>query len=186
LLLELDSFKAEVHAAEEAVVAAEKALQEANTEEDKLQIKVGEMKSNYDIAKATLDEVEEKMATYSSELKALSKEKATLTKHEETAELEAKKMSIKVAKFHKERGSAKRLVSNMIKKYSWIETEKDAFGVLGGDYDFEATDPLEMSRQLKELKDEQSSLVRFLFICTQFFVDRLFISQTFPFLPCTV
>uniref|UniRef100_A0A7S2XJV8 SMC hinge domain-containing protein n=1 Tax=Attheya septentrionalis TaxID=420275 RepID=A0A7S2XJV8_9STRA len=158
LLLELDSLKAEVYAAEEAVVAAEKALQEANAEEAKLQIKVGEMKSNYDEAKTTLDEVEEKMATYSSELKALSKERATLTKHAETAELEAKKLSIKVAKFHKERGSAERFVANMMKKYSWIETEKDAFGVLGGDYDFEATDPSEMSRQLKGLKDEQSSL----------------------------
>ena len=48
----------------------------------------------------------------------------------------------------------------MLMKHSWIESEKGAFGIRGGDYDFEATDPREVSKQLKYLKDEQDSLVR--------------------------
>merc|ERR1719251_834783 len=45
-------------------------------------------------------------------------------------------------------------------KYTWIETEKEAFGVPGGDYDFEETDPEKMSRHLKGLQAEQTSLAK--------------------------
>jgi hypothetical protein len=48
----------------------------------------------------------------------------------------------------------------MLRNYSWIESEMSAFGVRGGEYDFEATDPNEVSQLLKELKSEQDSLVR--------------------------
>ena len=44
-------------------------------------------------------------------------------------------------------------------KHAWIETEKDAFGIAGGDYDFEETNPEGMSKHLKDLQAEQSSLV---------------------------
>lgn len=124
-----------------------------------MEMKVGEIKALYDAAKAELDDVEEQVAACNSELKSLNKEKARLTKKAESAELEAKKLSVKVAKFHKEKANAERLITSMLKKYPWIESEKDAFGVEGGDYDFESTDPSGMSAQLKTLKNEQESLV---------------------------
>jgi structural maintenance of chromosome 2 len=48
----------------------------------------------------------------------------------------------------------------MLKKFPWIQSEKEAFGVQGGDYDFESTNPSEMSIQLKQLKHEQETLGR--------------------------
>jgi structural maintenance of chromosome 2 len=74
-------------------------------------------------------------------------------------ELEARKISVAIARIRKEQGNAERLVATMLKKYSWIESEKSAFGVRGGDYDFEETDPSETSKQLQALKNEQESLV---------------------------
>ena len=159
-VLELESLKAEVVAAEEAVVAAEKALEEAKEAEGDMEMKVGEIKALYDEAKAELDEVEKQIASCSSELKALNKEKSRLTKKADSSELEGKKLAIKVQKMQKERSGAEKLIKSMLKKYPWIESEKEAFGVAGGDYDFSATDPAQMSSHLKSLKHEQETLGR--------------------------
>ena len=70
-------------------------------------------------------------------------------------------MSVKITKFHSEQSKAEKFLKSMRNKYAWIETEKDAFGVAGGDYDFEETDPEGMSKHLKDLQAEQSSLVSF-------------------------
>jgi hypothetical protein len=55
--------------------------------------------------------------------------------------------------------NAEKILKSMMNKYTWIETEKEAFGVRGGDYDFVETNPAEMSRHLKDLQAEQTSLV---------------------------
>lgn len=160
LVLEMENLQSEVSAAETAVDAAAKALDEANEEEANLQMKVGEVKALYDEAKSELESIEKHMAQFSSELSNQNDEKAKLVKKVEKAELEAKKLSVAIARIQKERGNAERFVSNLLKKHAWIESEKSAFGVAGGDYDFEATDPSEMSSQLKSLKDEQDSLAK--------------------------
>jgi len=160
LRLELQSLKAEVAAAEQAVISAEKAVNETNDDEANMQMKVGEIKGLYDEAKEKLDQVESHMSKCSSELKALSVEKAKLVELAEAAELEAKKLSVAIAKFHKDRANAERVVSNLLKKHAWIESEKSAFGVAGGDYDFDATDPSEMKDHLESLQGEQGSLAK--------------------------
>jgi structural maintenance of chromosome 2 len=147
-------------AAEEAVEAAVNVLEEASQEESQSQMQVGEIKSLYDDAKAKLDDAEKRVSQFSSELRALSDEKANLVKKVESMELDARKISVAIARIHKEQGNAERLVATMLKKHSWIESEKSAFGVRGGDYDFEETDPSATSKQLHALKNEQESLVR--------------------------
>ena len=77
------------------------------------------------------------------------------------------------ALLYAERRRLRRRLKNMISKHSWIETEKDAFGVAGGDYDFEETNPQEMSTHLQALKAEQASLVSTFFL----FVTRLLSSS---------
>jgi len=160
LCLELESLKAEVTAAEQAVLSAEKAVDEANEEESNMQMKVGETKGLYDEAKEELERVQSHMSNCSSELKAFSSEKAKLEENAEVAELEGKKLSVTIAKVHKEKVNAERFVANMLKKHAWIESEKSAFGVIGGDYDFEETNPSEMSKHLQDLTGEQGSLAK--------------------------
>lgn len=160
MMLELTNLNNDVAAAKETALTADKAKQEEKLEERALQIKVTEQKSIYDEAKRELDEKEKQIADHSNELKNLSQQKAKLNKKAETEELEKKKLSIKVEKIRKEKVSAERFVVNMLKKYSWIANEKDAFGVQGSDYDFGEVDPNAMSSKLKGLKDEQASLVK--------------------------
>ena len=171
----MKSSQEDVQAAEKAVGVAEKALDAAKEEEANYEMKVGELKAVWEDAKAVLDELEKKLKTCSQELSALSKQKAKLTKKAESAEIEGKKMSIKIEKFHTEKGKAEKYLKSMMNKHAWIETEKDAFGVAGGDYDFEETNPEEMSQHLKNLQAEQSSLVSTVSSCQiRFFCHKSF------------
>jgi structural maintenance of chromosome 2 len=163
LTMELDSLKAELLAAKEAVRSAEKILNDANTKESDLQISVGEVKARYDEAKGRLDEEEKRRMMCSTELKNLDKERSKKTKSEEAAVLAIKKLKVAIAKIEKERANAERIVASILKKHPWIENEKAAFGVAGGDYDFDAMDTKDNSRILQALKSEQDSLVRCLF-----------------------
>jgi structural maintenance of chromosome 2 len=133
-------------------------------------MKVGQLKVVWEDAKSELDEIEKKLKTCSHDLSAFAKERATLIQKAETAEIEAKKISIKITKFHSEHAKAEKFLRSMMNKYSWIETEKDAFGLRGGDYDFVETNPEEMSKHLKDLQTEQTSLVSSCFLF--FFFSR--------------
>ncbi|KAL7495631.1 hypothetical protein ACHAWT_004080 [Skeletonema menzelii] len=158
--LEMKSSQDDVNAACDAVTVAEKALDAAKEEETDTEMKVGELKAVWEEAKAVLDELEKKLKSCSNEISLMSKEKSKLIKKAESAEIEGKKMSIKITKFHTEKGKAEKFLKSMLSKHSWIETEKDAFGVTGGDYDFEETNPQEMSTHLQALKAEQASLAK--------------------------
>lgn len=158
--LEMKSSQSDVEAAKEAVTVAEKALDAAKEEEASFEMKVGQLKAVWEEAKALLDDIEKKLKSCSQELGALSKEKAKLTKKAESAEIEGKKMAIKITKFHSEHAKAEKFLKSMMNKHAWIETEKEAFGIAGGDYDFEETNPEEMSNHLKGLQAEQSSIAK--------------------------
>lgn len=172
--MELESLKSDVIAADEGVSVAETALKEANDEEDNREIKVGEVKALYDEAKAALAEFENRLARCSSELSEIKRKKASLTKKAEKCVLEAKKLSVAISRIQKERQTAEKMVTNLLTNNAWIESEKSAFGVEGGDYDFEATDPTEMSRHLQALKSEQESLVSALVV--GFFPSRIVVA----------
>lgn len=169
----MKSSQSDVEAAKEAVAVAEKALDAAKEEEASFEMKVGQLKAVWEEAKALLDDLEKKLKTCSQELGALSKQKAKLIKKAESAEIEGKKMSIKITKFHSEHSKAEKFLKSMMNKHAWIETEKDAFGIVGGDYDFEETNPEEMSKHLKDLQSEQSSLVSIGSLSSHTFIIRI-------------
>ena len=150
--------RSEVEAAVESVAQAELALKEATNEEESRQIKVGEVKALYDEARDSLTEFENQLAQCSSALSEIKRQKASVAKKAESCALEIKKLSVAISHIEKERHSAEKIVASLLKTHAWIESERSAFGVVGGDYDFQATDPGEMSRELKLLKSEQDSL----------------------------
>mmetsp|Transcript_11685 Transcript_11685/g.21845 ORF Transcript_11685/g.21845 Transcript_11685/m.21845 type:complete len:1211 (-) Transcript_11685:2-3634(-) len=158
LELELESLQAEVVAAKEAVNVAEKVLEDANRTESDLQIKVGSIKSKYDEAKDATKNVEDRMTEVSSALKRLGQEKLSFTKKAESSQLEAKKMSIQVAKYKKDSGTAEKVIASLTNKFEWIEECKNEFGVAGGDYDFRVCDVNQLSQELEELQSKQTSL----------------------------
>lgn len=157
--MQLESLQEEIQVAEEAVVAAEQAVEEAAKIESEQEGKVGQIRDLYEEARSELDALQDLMANCSAEIVALKNHLADKTQAKEEVASEAKKLAIKISRIEKERGGAEKTVSALLKKYSWIESEKKAFGVPGGDYDFEATDPSSVAKQMKELKQQQEQLV---------------------------
>lgn len=169
LALELESLKAELVVAEHAVCAAQEAFNDATNGESDSQMQVGDIRSSYEEARQELDTLEKSIADCSAEVSDMKRAKAELVKLVEAAKLESKKLSVNIARIRKDRHVAEKVVAVMMKKHAWIESEMSAFGVRGGDYDFEATNPDEVSNHLKELKNDQESLVRCLFVaCSSF------------------
>ena len=159
LTLELESLHNEVTVAKEAVLMAERALRTASIDESESQMKVGDISVTYEETRHELEELEQQMAECNAGVLDLKRAKADLVKAAEAAKLESKKLSVHVLRVRKERANAEKVVATMLKNYGWIEGEMNAFGVRGGDYDFEATDPNEVSQRLKLLKSEQDALV---------------------------
>lgn len=160
LLLELESLKTELGAAEEAVRVSQTVVHDASNEESETQMQVGDIQSLYEEARHDLETLEKSIAERSSEVVDMKRAKGELVKLAESAKLESKKLSVGIARIRKDRNDAEKVVDVMMKNYMWIESEMSAFGVRGGDYDFEATNPNEMSQTLKELKNDQENLVR--------------------------
>lgn len=126
-------------------------------------MKVGDVKSKYDEAKEALDALEDRMTSCTSEIVSLKRDYEEKLKVADLTKFEIKKVQLTIDRIRKDRDSAEKLMSSMRKKYHWIESEMNAFGLAGGDYDFEATDPAQVSQHLKELKEEQDSLVSSVF-----------------------
>jgi structural maintenance of chromosome 2 len=166
IILEVADLRDEVSAAEEAFRLAEKAVADSAFEEANKQIEVGTINAEYEQARREFVELENLISQLSSEISGLKHEKTKISKLLESARFEAKKMSIQIERNRKDRIAAEKEVSNMVKKYSWIDSEKSAFGVVGGDYDFDESNPKHTSNILSDLKAEQESLVRIPFCQT--------------------
>ena len=123
-------------------------------------MEVGRIHAAFEESRQELEKLEQCVSQLSSEISDLKHTKTKITKALEAAKLESKKLAVQIDKIRKERVTAEKEVNNMLKKYSWIESEKSAFGVQGGDYDFEHSNPKDTVKLLNELKAEQEVLVR--------------------------
>lgn len=159
LELELESLKTELAAAEEAVKIAEKVLEELGQQESEMQVNVAETQASYEQARSEVNELERQVDDFSSQVTELKERKSELAQALAAATIEAKKLSVTISHLQKERNGAEKVVSNLLKNYAWIDSERGAFGVVGGDYDFESLDAGKIASEVKELKNQQDNLV---------------------------
>lgn len=127
-------------------------------QESEMQVNVAETQALYDQARSEVHGLERKVDEFSSQVTELKERKSELSKALEAATIEAKKLSVTIAQRQKERVGAEKVVSNLLKTYAWIESEKGAFGIVGGDYDFESADTGRIAAEVKELRNQQDSL----------------------------
>jgi paraquat-inducible protein B len=160
--LEMACLSNDLNAAIEAEVVAANALNEETMQEKDIHVKVESLQALYEEAKQDLDGRNDIMASRSTELAGLKSRKSSLAKEEDSIRLESKKLSLALLNLKKERSASENLVTVMLKRHPWIETEKEAFGMRGGDYDFEANNASKAQKRLKDLRSDQEALVRVL------------------------
>lgn len=124
-----------------------------------MQVDVAETQATYEQARGDVAELERKVDDFSSQVSDLKERKSELSKFLEAATIEAKKLSVIITQRQKERVGAEKVVASLLKNYAWIESERSAFGIVGGDYDFESSDTEKIAAEVKELKDQQDNLV---------------------------
>mmetsp|Transcript_48482 Transcript_48482/g.94766 ORF Transcript_48482/g.94766 Transcript_48482/m.94766 type:complete len:1210 (-) Transcript_48482:291-3920(-) len=160
LTLELSNMEKEAHDAERAIISSEKSCAQAIADEEVVLQSVEKKKMLYDVAKSALEKVENEISKCSSVVKEQSSAKVKLQEKISTIHIESKKLSVQIAKFYKEKAGGERIISNLCKKHTWIENDQDAFGIVGGDYDFSDADLSSLSKKLTKLKAEQEVLSR--------------------------
>ena len=145
--------------AREGVDAAKKALDDASEEESVIQMKLGGIRAAYDEVKDKLTSMEAKWAESQAELAELRDERASKMKEADAVKLDAKKVSLQLSRLEKDRGEAEKKIAGLEKKYNWVKDNAHAFGVPGGDYDFDASNLDAVFQELVALKKEQEVLV---------------------------
>jgi len=143
---------------EESRAAALESAAAAEAEAAALEARVAEKRAKYEEAAGRLEERRARLKECDMQVAALAKDKAKLAKKASDGEVELKKLEHKKARLEKDQGDAARAVEQLAKEYPWIDSEKGFFGRAGGDYDFEARDPVAASKELRAAEEVQDKL----------------------------
>eukprot|EP01052_Picozoa_sp_SAG31_P031724 SAG31_NODE_3394_length_4324_cov_3.093964_2_plen_535_part_00 len=115
-------------------------------------------KHQYEEAKDALDAKRQRISACEKQISKLSKTRTAAQKKHEKAELEIKKVSHKLSRMEKDNAAAAAVVESYLKKYPWIQSERQYFGQPKTDYDFERRNPEGARQKLAALEAEQEAL----------------------------
>jgi structural maintenance of chromosome 2 len=98
------------------------------------------------------------LAQYDERLARLNKRQNELADALSESDVQAKSMSHKIQRFNAETEATRRSIDRMLTEYEWIGAESQFFGKAHTDYDFAATDPSRVEKELAVLMQEQQKL----------------------------
>lgn len=116
---------------------------------------ITETRARYDAAKKTLAEKQAELNRCSKEIKALEAAREKAAKCQQSASLEARKLTHKLKEWEKDAKDAVLTKERLVKNHPWIEREREFFGRAGSDFDFAANDIQKQIKRLKQKKGEQ-------------------------------
>ena len=153
---ELDSASVDQSRLMESIQGAEQTIKELQEECVHAENAVAEKKSEYEELTAVLDSKKEGLRQCDEEAKSIGTEIENTQTEMGELDIKSKKLGHKLANVDKDTSDAAESVRHLAKKYPWIESEKQFFGVEGTDYDWHSKDPEHESEKLLELEAEQN------------------------------
>ena len=156
--VERESAAAEKDAIAENIAQAEAQVAELEAEAAELEKEVSLRRAAYDDKAAALDALKSELAACDKESARLQK---TLTRLERAADADAverKKLEHKLARMEKDADESRAALDALTREHPWIDSELALFGEEGGDYDFDARDPIAATEELAKAEAEQASL----------------------------
>jgi structural maintenance of chromosome 2 len=152
---ELEAFIQEKAMLTEQITALEISSNRAADEHENLAKQLAKLTEKYEVAKKSLADKQKELNENSKEIKALSNQREAMLEEAKELGLEVRKLKHKVDQWGKDYAAAEKTMRNLTKEYAWIEKEKQFFGVVGSDYDFEARDVNASHHRYKQLKTDQ-------------------------------
>lgn len=125
-----------------------------------LDAKVASCRGDYENAQALLDAENEKSKQFESEINDMRSNLDKISEQIEEKSLKKTKLDSKLRDAQRGRAGAEKVVEDLDKKYSWIEQEKELFGVAGHDYEFDDRRLARATKRLKQLLKSQEELSR--------------------------
>ena len=122
--------------------------------------KVAKAKAQYDEASAKLDALQAELAECNSGIKSTRKQIDRIQKALSDFAVERRRLENRLSRLDKESKEAQSVVKQMLKAHRWIASEREAFGVAGGEYDFTGQSPEEALDELAEAEDALKKLSR--------------------------
>ncbi|XP_063176180.1 structural maintenance of chromosomes protein 2 isoform X2 [Chroicocephalus ridibundus] len=160
LVLEVEELKREQSSYKQQVEAAGKAIKSYQEQVNAVAAEVSQTKKSVE---KSLKELAKQKEVILLQDKAITDKSAEIKKcREQNNELQLKLKALEhsIGKRQQESADAATKLTNMLKEYEWIASEKALFGQPNTAYDFKANNPKEASQKLQKLQEKKEKLGR--------------------------
>ncbi|XP_074425218.1 structural maintenance of chromosomes protein 2 isoform X1 [Larus michahellis] len=158
LVLEVEELKQEQSSYKQQVEAAGKAIKSYQEQVNAMAAEVSQTKKSVEKSQKELAKQKEVILLRD---KAITDKSAEIKKYREQnneLQLKLKALEHSIGKCQQESADAATKLTNMLKEYEWIASEKALFGQPNTAYDFKANNPKEASQKLQKLQEKKEKL----------------------------
>ncbi|KZC13859.1 PREDICTED: structural maintenance of chromosomes protein 2 [Dufourea novaeangliae] len=160
LELEIKELQKSIDTGKEQLLTSEKKLNSQQEETNKLEEELSETQANVKQLQCEVKKQNDIINKQDVHMRKLLARKEDIIKQNKDAELDIKKLNHEINSIKKCATDCKQKVSELLRKYDWIEQDKIYFGKAGGIYDFEVNKPDEMEAKVHRLQTLREKLSR--------------------------
>ncbi|XP_076242761.1 structural maintenance of chromosomes 2 [Calliopsis andreniformis] len=160
LELEIKELKESIEAGKNQLLSSEEKLNSLQETVNKLEEELNEAKNNVKRLQSDIKEQKDIINKQNAQMRKLMTRKEDIIKQNKDAELDIKKLNHEINTIKSFAAECKQKVSELLRKYEWIEQDKIYFGKTGGIYDFEVNKPYEMEEKTQRLQTTREKLSR--------------------------
>ncbi|XP_068966367.1 structural maintenance of chromosomes protein 2 [Bombus flavifrons] len=160
LKLEIEELQKSIVAGKEQLVASEEKLNVVEEKVTVLEQELNEVKANVKRIQSGIKEQKDIINKQNVYMQKLMTRKEDIIKQSKEAELDIKKLNHEINSIKNIATDYKEKVSELTRKYEWIEENKIYFGKAGGIYDFNVNKPNEMEQKIQQLQSIRENLSR--------------------------
>ena len=160
LELEIEELRKSIEAEKNQLLVSEEKLNALQETANKLEEELSESKDTVKGLQCKIKEQKDIIKKQNVHMQKLMTRKEEILKQNKDAELDIKKLNHEINSIKNCAAECKQRVSDLTRKYEWIEQDKVYFGKAGGIYDFEVNKPDEMEQKVQRLQTMHEKLSR--------------------------
>ncbi|XP_053981783.1 structural maintenance of chromosomes protein 2 isoform X3 [Hylaeus volcanicus] len=160
LQLEIEELRKCIETGKEQLLTSEEKLKTLQETANQLEQQLKEAKDNVAQIQANIRERKNIINKQNAHMQKLVTKKEDIIKQNKEAELDIKKLNHEINAIKNCAIDCKHKVSELVRKYQWIEQDKIYFGKAGGIYDFSVNKPNEVEQKVHRLQISREQLSR--------------------------